>query len=227
MRKGEVRRQSILEAAERLFCRQGYAETTVDDILHELQCSKGSFYHYFDSKISVLSAVCEAKVQKSFDRYKQKRCASTREKFNALLYHAQWFRPEEEEFLYLVLRLRGREECAAIDGALRDAMRRTFKDEFSQAMMILHETGAAHIARRGLENLVFETFTAFYDEICEVILSCVREGIGAADPFTEAVYAARFLFERTLDMDYGSVEILRLEEAIPMVERIAQRLRSK
>ncbi len=227
MRKGEVRRQSILDVSERLFCRKGYSETTVDDILRELQCSKGSFYHYFESKISVLSAICEAKVQKNFDLYKQKRFGSTREKFNALLYHAQWFRPEEEEFLFLMLRLRGREECAVIDGALRAAMRSTFKDEFTEVMMILSETGAAHLARMGLENLVFETFTAFYDEICEVILHCVREGVSVADPFTEAVSAARFLFERTLDMDYGSVEIVHLPEAIPMAERIAQQLRSK
>ena len=51
MRKGEVRRQSIIEASERLFSAKGYLETTVDDILAELQCSKGSFYHYFDSKL--------------------------------------------------------------------------------------------------------------------------------------------------------------------------------
>ena len=56
MRKGEVRRQSIIEASERLFSAKGYLETTVDDILAELQCSKGSFYHYFDSKLSVLTA---------------------------------------------------------------------------------------------------------------------------------------------------------------------------
>ena len=41
MRKGEVRRQSIIEASERLFSAKGYLETTVDDILAELQCSKG------------------------------------------------------------------------------------------------------------------------------------------------------------------------------------------
>ena len=48
MRKGEVRRQAIVDAANALFCRKGYLETTVDDILLELNCSKGSFYHYFD-----------------------------------------------------------------------------------------------------------------------------------------------------------------------------------
>ena len=77
MRKGEVRRQSIIEASERLFSAKGYLETTVDDILAELQCSKGSFYHYFDSKLSVLTAICEEKVRLWFDAYKKTRVTST------------------------------------------------------------------------------------------------------------------------------------------------------
>ena len=85
MRKGEVRRQSIIEASERLFSAKGYLETTVDDILAELQCSKGSFYHYFDSKLSVLTAICEEKVRLWFDAYKKTRVTSTRERLNVLL----------------------------------------------------------------------------------------------------------------------------------------------
>ena len=225
MRKGEVRKQAIIEASEQLFCQKGYLETTVDDILQELKCSKGSFYHYFDSKLSVLVAICESKVQRNFDAYKKTRVLSTREKMNALLYYAQWFRPEEEDFVFLMLRLRAREECAVMDGVLRATMRQTFKRELGDLLMILNETGAAHVSRIGLENLVFEVFTAFYDEMCETILACVRTGVSVADPLTEVVASARFLWERVLDMDYGSVEIVKLEEAIPMMERVASRLR--
>ena len=67
MRKGEVRRQAIVDAARDLFCTNGYLETTVEDILAKLGCSKGSFYHYFESKLSVLEAICPDKVQQSFD----------------------------------------------------------------------------------------------------------------------------------------------------------------
>ena len=99
MRKGEVRRQSIIEASERLFSAKGYLETTVDDILAELQCSKGSFYHYFDSKLSVLTAICEEKVRLWFDAYKKTRVTSTRERLNVLLRCTQPFRPEDPAYL--------------------------------------------------------------------------------------------------------------------------------
>ena len=226
MRKGEVRRQSIIEASERLFSAKGYLETTVDDILAELQCSKGSFYHYFDSKLSVLTAICEEKVRLWFDAYKKTRVISTRERLNVLLRCTQPFRPEEEDFLFMLLRLRSRGECAVMEGALRGAQRELVKPEIENLLMILGETGQAHIARPGLEDLVFEIHIAMYDEICETLSRCVREGIGAAQAFREAVEAARFLWERVLDMDYGSMEIVKLDEMLPVAERLVQRLRT-
>ena len=224
MRKGEVRKQAIIEASEKLFCENGYLETTVDDILRELNCSKGSFYHYFDSKLSVLKAICQSRVQKSFDRYKATRVKNTRERFNALLHWAQLFRPEEEDFVYLMLRLRDREESAVMDGVLRGELRQLFKPELSDLMMILTETGVAYAARPGIEHLVFECFTAFYDQMCEAMLSCVRTGENVADTLMNVVSSARFMWERMLDIEYGSVEIVDLETVIPMMERIAQRL---
>jgi AcrR family transcriptional regulator len=54
-----VRRTEILDAAERLLADRGYDGTTVQDVLDELGISKGAFYHYFDSKLALLSAVIE------------------------------------------------------------------------------------------------------------------------------------------------------------------------
>ena len=72
---------------------------------------------------------------------------------------------------------------------------------------------------------MFECYTAFYDQMCETMLRCIREGGSVPDEMCAVVDAARFLWERTLDMDYGSVEAVKLEETIPMMERVAQRLR--
>ena len=40
------------------------------------------------------------------------------------------------------------------------------------------------------------------------------------------VEAARFMWERVLDMAYGSMELVKLDEIIPVLERIAVRLRN-
>lgn len=47
----------IVAAAWKLFYEQGYEETTVEDIVYESGTSKGSFYHYFESKDDLFSSL--------------------------------------------------------------------------------------------------------------------------------------------------------------------------
>lgn len=47
----------IVSAAWKLFYEQGYEDTTIEDIVWESGTSKGSFYHYFDSKDALLSSL--------------------------------------------------------------------------------------------------------------------------------------------------------------------------
>jgi AcrR family transcriptional regulator len=54
-----ARRNEILNVALRLLYSKGYDKMTIQDILDELQISKGAFYHYFESKVDVLEAVIE------------------------------------------------------------------------------------------------------------------------------------------------------------------------
>ena len=54
-----AKRNSILDAAQRLVYTKGYERMTIQDILNELDMSSGAFYHYFDSKPAVLEAFIE------------------------------------------------------------------------------------------------------------------------------------------------------------------------
>jgi AcrR family transcriptional regulator len=49
-RKRELRSQSLIDAATRLFAKHGYAGTTIDDIVNEADVAKVTFYSYFKSK---------------------------------------------------------------------------------------------------------------------------------------------------------------------------------
>lgn len=89
----------------------------------------------------MLTAICEEKVRLWFDAYKKTRVTSTRERLNVLLRCTQPFRPEEEDFLFMLLRLRSRGECAVMEGALRGAQRELVKPEIENLLMILGETG--------------------------------------------------------------------------------------
>ncbi|WP_026932087.1 TetR/AcrR family transcriptional regulator [Glycomyces tenuis] len=53
------RRDAFLDAAERLLRSKGYEGMSIADVLEELDTSKGSFYHYFDSKQDLAAAVMD------------------------------------------------------------------------------------------------------------------------------------------------------------------------
>ena len=54
-----VRRDEILDVAERLIRTRGYDGVSVQDVQNELGCSRGAIYHYFRSKEAILEAVIE------------------------------------------------------------------------------------------------------------------------------------------------------------------------
>jgi AcrR family transcriptional regulator len=54
-----VRRDAFLDVAQRLVQTKGYEAMSIQDVLNELEASKGAFYHYFDSKQALLEAVVE------------------------------------------------------------------------------------------------------------------------------------------------------------------------
>jgi TetR/AcrR family transcriptional repressor of nem operon len=57
-----ARRNEILDVSLQLVYSKGYGKMTIQDILDQLQISKGAFYHYFDSKVAVLEALIERMV---------------------------------------------------------------------------------------------------------------------------------------------------------------------
>ena len=57
-------RGKIIDAAWLLFYRQGYDDTTVEEIIEESGTSRGSFYHYFPGKDALLSTLSDVFDQK-------------------------------------------------------------------------------------------------------------------------------------------------------------------
>ena len=58
-RSGEATRQRILDAAYRLFRRQGYTRVSMDEIAVATAVTKRTLYYHFESKDALLAAVLE------------------------------------------------------------------------------------------------------------------------------------------------------------------------
>lgn len=63
-RKGVQTRARLIEAAKKVFERDGFLDARIADIAEEAGLSHGSFYHYFESKEEIFREVAEAQEQR-------------------------------------------------------------------------------------------------------------------------------------------------------------------
>src|SRR5271169_3052993 len=68
--KSEKSRDSILEAAAKLFRRQGYSATTLRQIAATAEIKAASIYYYFDSKEAILDEVLHRGLLSVFEAVK-------------------------------------------------------------------------------------------------------------------------------------------------------------
>ena len=60
--KGEGNRQRIIQAADGLFYRRGYNQTSFQDISEATGIPRGNFYYYFKTKEDILNAVVDSRI---------------------------------------------------------------------------------------------------------------------------------------------------------------------
>jgi TetR/AcrR family transcriptional repressor of nem operon len=60
--RDQTTRDHIVEAADQLFYRQGYENTSFSDIAHVVRISRGNFYYHFKTKDEILDAVIHARL---------------------------------------------------------------------------------------------------------------------------------------------------------------------
>ena len=119
-----VKRGAILDAARRLVQTKGYEQMAIQDVLDDLQISKGAFYHYFGSK----QALLEALIEQMLDEGEQFLIAITQDPTPSALEKlqryfiqlAQWKTAQKETFLGL-LRVWYADENALVRHKLQEA----------------------------------------------------------------------------------------------------------
>ena len=217
MKKGDIRRVQILDAAEKLFFEQGYDRTSVQDILGALQMSKGGFYHYFDAKDSVLRAVSERRAQGRFDQLNAAVYGSRRspvEKLNMVLAMANLFEAEETPFAALMLKLCYRDKDASMNAHRRrvlvDRLLPTLNDVIAEGVA----DGSFH-TRRPMEigRLLLLMACDVNDEVCGM-LADNPDSPDVMLPMIELLNTWREGVEKLVGAPYGTVVLFEAGKLI-------------
>jgi AcrR family transcriptional regulator len=176
-----VKRNEILDAAQRLVYTKGYERMTIQDILDILQISKGAFYHYFDSKPAVLEAMIE-RIQETTNKpllpILHNPDLSATEKLRGFFDTLDSLRTMHRAEVIKLARIWYTDENAIVRQKVEKAVH-------EQRAPLLVE-----IVRQGIQEGVFTT--AYPDRAGEVILSLLQ-GMGNAH--------ARLLFSPQPDHD--------------------------
>jgi AcrR family transcriptional regulator len=158
----EVRREEILDEAQRLIYTKGYEQMTIQDILNGLQIAKGTFYHYFASKQALLEALT--------DRMLEGHVASVQpvvddphlpalEKFHRFFAGMDRFNAEQKPLILALLRVWYTDENAIVREKVR-------LNTFTQLGPLL-----ASILQQGITERVFADADPM--ALAEVVLSLI------------------------------------------------------
>ena len=223
MLKGDLRKQAILDTAETLFFEKGYVKATIQDFLDALDCSKGSFYHHFESKLQVLTALCRQKTAKSFEAYREKKCDSALEQLNALVYYAMPFREGEEKTVAMLLPLVDLTDGKLVMDAVLDAQKEQFFPELCGLLAVLREQKTVYYTQEMLPEILWDSYTAVYRRLMREA-EAIRQG-GGTGTAVRLIETERFLWERLLDAPFGSLELIRADEALRTISHAIFRVK--
>jgi AcrR family transcriptional regulator len=206
-----VRRDAFIDAAQRLMQFRGWEQTSVQDVLDELEASRGAFYHYFDSKQALLEAVIERMVEQALATVEpvvKDPGLGAIEKLQGVFSTIGRWKTDRKQLVLSLLTVWMSDDNAIV------------REKFRRTMVRRMEPTLAPIIRQGVEEGVFQTASpdqtahvfvmlllGLQDIATEVFLDRQAGRIELADvERTFASYAEAF--ERVLGAPAGSIKLI-------------------
>ena len=206
-----VRRDAFIDAAQRLMQFRGWEQTSVQDVLDELEASRGAFYHYFDSKQALLEGVIERMVEQALATVEPVVLdpgLGAIEKLQGVFSTIGRWKTERKQLVLSLLTVWMSDDNAIV------------REKFRRTMARRMEPTLVPIIRQGIEEGVFQTTSpdqtthvfvmlllGLQDIATEVFLDRQAGRIELADvERTFAGYAEAF--ERVLSAPAGSIKLI-------------------
>lgn len=212
MKKGDIKKQEIIQTAESLFCRNGYEQTSIQDILNQLHTSKGSFYHHFVSKEALLETICLKRAEQSLDNIlkKSEESQSATEKLDILLTAMIPLHDEKLSFIMMLLPIFILPDGKSFKSSYCDSLRIIFHsvirdtiDEGINAHEMICENSDV------LSDIIISLTNQLWVSMCDIIIKNETESketdLSVLLHITEQY---RNSVERLLSVRYGSIILI-------------------
>ncbi len=122
-KEGDVRKREFIETAIRVFNKKGYEKASVNDILKDMNITKGAFYYYFKTKEALLGEVVNELIHELeliIKEITQRKDLSAVAKLEKIFKHMNQYRKNSISSYTHMYELQEREENAFISRKLMD-----------------------------------------------------------------------------------------------------------
>lgn len=210
----DVRFNEILDAAQRLFYTQGYERTSIQQIIDEVGIAKGTFYHYYQSKIDLLDAL----FQRMFDGILQvlspmvaDEKVSSLEKFERFFAQVGAWKFENKAFITDLM-----ETYYGDENAL-------FREKLNKTSIRMTAPLFAQIIRQGIQEGVFtaedpdvlaEIVIGIWQQLPDAFARLVLDGVMYEDTLAalqKKVDAYQAATDRVLGAQPGTVQLFDMQ----------------
>ena len=224
MKKGEIKKQEIMNTAEELFCRKGYEHTSVQDIIDALDTSKGSFYHHFVSKEALLEEICARRADQISASVlpECEKAPLPVKKLDFLLSGMIPFRDEKLRFLLMLLPVFALPEGRTVRYSFCDKLSSCFHRPVYELLASGHESGI--LFSKDPENsasLILSIVNLLWVSISDMLISAEAKHVEAdISECLRIVENCRESIERILSLPYGSVSLIDIPALKLLNEKI-------
>lgn len=214
------KRNEILDAAYRLVMTKGYQQMTIQDVISALGISKGAFYHYFDSKQSLLAGMIERIreiSQATLAPIIENPQMTAVEKIQAYFTSAQRWKSGQKEYMLQILKVWYDDDNAVVRQKVYATTARHFAGELSKVIRQGVEEGSFTTPYPDqAASMMISLLTAWGDEFAQALFEQQTHGIALPENVTGAslettLAAYNHAVEQVLGAKPGILQLIDLE----------------
>ena len=222
MRKGDLKKQEILQTAEDLFCKKGYEETSVQDILDILHTSKGSFYHHFESKEYLLEAMCDRRAMLIAHQVEEEEQAFVKPiaRLNSLLSGVFPLKDERLSFLMMILPVFSTRQGHSLRTRYCEALLSSFHEPVTRTLTECLADDSVNVYDPEITaDICINTMNHLWCDLCDTIIRATAAGEDTPD-LARIIHQYRIITERILSAPYGSMDLVSIQDLMLLSAQI-------
>jgi AcrR family transcriptional regulator len=214
----DVRRSEILDVAQRLFYQKGYEQTSVQDIITEIGIAKGTFYHYFSSKLDLLDAMIDRMIEQtlqSLEPLVADNQLAALEKFETFFSDLADWKVENKAFFLDIINVLYKDENAI----LRDKIKAASVEKTVPLLARIIEQGmvAGTFATEypaDIAVIVWQIVQSLSETVAKIILNEAHNDDTLAIIERKTI-VHHYAIERVLNAPTGSINLFDLDQIKP------------